>query len=450
MEKEKKKNIVVGVDIGTTKVSVIVAEKNDDGLFNILGTGMAASFGVMKGEVANINKTAQAIKEAVVQAEAESGHKIKEVYAGIAGSHIDSMQHRGSLIRNDNSEEISVEDIKTIMRDMYKVALKPGIQIIHVIPQEYFVDGLSVGDDPVGMFGSRIEADYHIITGRISAARNIERSISKAGLEMVGLILEPLASAASVLDEAEKEAGVVLVDIGGGTTDVAVFYDNIIRHTAVIPFGGNILTKDIEKGCHILKRQAEQLKVRFGSAMPLNSQGNKVVSIPGLRGRPAKEISVKTLSNIIKARMEEIIEQVYYEIKLSGYDKKIRAGIVLTGGGAQLQHIKALVEFTTGIDVRIGEPLEKLAKGYDAKLSSPIYATGLGLLSRAQYEIEEEEEELKVEENISTSEAEIGKEVEAEKIIQDKEHRPIKNWWKNFIGKIPKYLLDEDDTKDYE
>lgn len=445
MEKEKKKNIVVGVDIGTTKVSVIVAEKNDDGLFNILGTGIAASFGVMKGEVANINKTVQAIKEAVVQAEAESGHKIEEVYAGIAGSHIESMQHRGSLIRSNSTDEISVADIKTIMKDMYKVALEPGIQIIHVIPQEYFVDGLSVGDDPVGMCGSRIEADYHIITGRISAAQNIERSISKAGLEMVGLILEPLASAASVLDEAEKEAGVVLVDIGGGTTDVAVFYDDIIRHTAVIPFGGNILTKDIEKGCHILRRQAEQLKVRFGSAMPLNSQGNKVVSIPGLRGRPAKEISVKTLSSIIKARMEEIIEQVYYEIKLSHYAKKLRAGIVLTGGGAQLKHIKALVEFTTGMDVRIGEPLEKLAKGYDDKFVNPIYATGLGLLSRAQYEIEEETVE--VEKNIEIEEE---KEEEAQKLVQNKEHRPLKQWWKNLWVQIPKFLLDEDDTKDYE
>lgn len=447
MEKEKKKNIVVGVDIGTTKVSVIVAEKNKDGLFNILGTGMAASFGVMKGEVANINKTVQAIKEATVQAETESGYKIEEVYAGIAGSHIESMQHRGSLIRSNSTDEISVADIKTIMKDMYKVALKPGIQIIHVIPQEYFVDGLSVGDDPVGMCGSRIEADYHIITGRISAAQNIERSISKAGLKMVGLILEPLASAASVLDEAEKEAGVVLVDIGGGTTDVAVFYDKVIRHTAVIPFGGNILTKDIEKGCHILNRQAELLKVRFGSAMTLSSQENKVVSIPGLRGRPAKEISVKNLSSIIRARMEEIIEQVYYEIKLSHYVKKLRAGIVLTGGGAQLKHIKALVEFSTGMDVRIGEPLEKLTKDYDIKLASPVYATGLGLLSRAQYEIEEESTEVEGKETTMNEEE---KEVEEHKLMQNKEHRPLKQWWKRVWVQLPKYLLDEDDTKDYE
>lgn len=434
--------IIVGLDIGTTKISVIISKKNDEGKFEILGTGKSKSFGVQRGEVANIDKTVKAISEAVLEAENNSSYPVTEVYVGIAGSHIKSMQHRGIHTREDSNDEISKKDVKKIIKDMHKLAMEPGMQIIHVIPQAYFVDGLPAGNDPIGMCGSRLEADFHIITGRTSAAHNIEKSIEKAGLKMVGLILEPLASAASALDPEEKEAGVVLVDIGGGTTDVAIFYKNVIRHTSVIPYGGNVITTDIEEACAIVNKQAELLKVRFGSALALDVKDNKIVSIPGIKGRRAKEISVKNLANIIQARVDEIFEQVYYEIKASGYAKKIGAGIVLTGGGSQLRSIKQLVEYVTGLDTRIGQPLENLAPGFDEELKSPIYATALGLLERAEYEDVEEKDNVEVEVPILTEEVET-------ELIKNIENRPVKNWWKKIVTSVPAWLIDEDDT-DYE
>ena len=433
--------IIVGLDIGTTKISVIISRKNEEGEFEILGTGKSVSLGVKRGEVANIDKTVTAIKEAVTQAENNSSYPITDVYVGIAGSHIKSMQHRGILTRENSTEEITANDVKHIIRDMHKLAMEPGMQIIHVIPQEYYIDNLPAGNDPVGMCGSRMEADFHIITGRTSAAHNIERSVKRAGLNMVGLILEPLASAASALDPQEREAGVVLVDIGGGTTDIAIFYKDVIRHTAVIPFGGNIITNDIENGCNIMKSQAEKLKVRFGEALSLNVSENKIVSIPGIKGRRAKEISLHNLANIVQSRMEEIFELVLYEIKASGYASKMGAGIVLTGGGSQLVNIKQLVEYVTGLDARIGQPLENLAVGYDAELKNPIYATSLGLLGRAEYE--EEEELVAVVQKVLVAE-----DGEAN-LLKNIENRPVKNWWKKIATSLPDWLMDEDDV-DYE
>ena len=446
--KTENNNIIVGLDIGTTKISVIVARKNEFDKFEILGSGIAPSYGVMRGEVANIDKTVTAIQQAVEEAEKSSGIDIQDVYAGIAGSHIKSMQHRGILTRENAQEEISLKDVRKIIKDMHCLAMEPGMQIIHVIPQEYYIDSLPAGNDPIGMCGSRLEADFHIITGKIAAAQNIERSITKAGLNMVGLILEPLASSASALDPQEKEAGVVLVDIGGGTTDVAIFYKNVIRHTAVIPFGGNIVTKDIEEACNIVTKQAEQLKVRFGSALGVDVKENQIISIPGIKGRPAKEISVKNLANIINSRVDEIFEQVFYEIKASGYYKKMGAGIVLTGGGSQLRSIIPLVEYVIGLDARIGQPLENLAKGYDPVLKSPIYATSLGLLKRAEYELEESrilDNIIKTTETVSIEEIHI----EEEKLVKNTENRPIKNWWKGIMNNLPNWLADEDE-KDYE
>ena len=375
--------VIVGLDIGTTKICVLVTKKDELGKTEVLGIGKAPSHGVMRGEVANIDKTVQSIIQAVKDAEKQSGETITKVHVGIAGQHIKSMQHRGILTRSDAQSEISEEDIKSLIRDMHKLAMSPGERIIHVLPQEFIVDSMPAKNDPIGMCGSRLEANFHIITGRVAAAQNIERCVQKAGLTMEGLILEPLASAASVLDEDEKEAGVALVDIGGGTTDLAIFQDNIIRHTCVIPFGGNIITEDIKDGCKIMKNQAEALKVRFGSAVALEAKDNQIISIPGLKGRPPKEISRKNLANIIQARIEEIFEQVYFEIKASGYAKKLNGGIVITGGGSQLEFIKQLVEYVTGLDARIGYPIEHLAVDYNAELKHPMYATGIGLVERA-------------------------------------------------------------------
>lgn len=370
--------IVVGLDIGTTKIVVMVAKRNEHGKLEILGMGKSESKGVSRGVVTHITPTVEAIEEAVKQAEEKSGVSINVVNVGIAGQHIKSLQHRGSKIRNSYDDEITKVDIDNLIEDMYKLVMLPGEKIIDVIPQEYAVDSEQGINDPIGMSGSRLEANFHIITGQISAAKNIYKCVRKAGLEVDHLILEPLASADAVLSEEEKEAGIVLVDIGGGTTDVAIFKEGIIRHTAVIPFGGEIITQDIKGGCNIIAKHAETLKVKFGSALAESAVGNEIVAIPGLRGREPKEISVKNLAHIIQARMEEIIAQVYYEIKNSGYEKALIGGIVVTGGGAQLKHLAQLFEFTTGMDTRIGYPTEHVAKT-NGEVTSPLFATGVGL-----------------------------------------------------------------------
>jgi cell division protein FtsA len=374
--------IVVGLDIGTTKIACLVGRKTDHGKIEILGVGKAPSVGVTRGVVSNIEKTVQSIRMAVEEAEAKSGVEIKVVNVGVAGQHIKSLQHRGMITRDNFDEEISQKDVDELIEDMYKLVMLPGEEIIHVLPQEYIVDRQQGIKDPIGMAGVQLEANFHIITGQIAAAKNIFKCVSKAGLEVAELILEPLASSSAVLSEEEKEAGVALVDIGGGTTDIAIFQDGIIRHTAVIPFGGNVITEDIKEGCTIMHRQAELLKTKFGAAITQSSQENEIVCIPGLRGRDPKEISVKNLSNIINARITEISEHIYYEIKNSGFEKKLIGGIVVTGGGSQLKHINQLFEYITGMDSRIGYPNEHLSSNTNINVTSPLFATGVGLVAK--------------------------------------------------------------------
>ena len=381
--------IVVGLDIGTTKIACLVGRKTEHGKIEILGVGKAPSLGVTRGVVSNIEKTVQSIRAAVEEAEAKSGIEINVVNVGIAGQHIKSLQHRGMITRDTIDEEISQKDVDELIDDMYKLVMMPGEEIIHVLPQEYIVDREPGIKDPIGMSGVQLEANFHIITGQIAAAKNIFKCVNKAGLEVAELILEPLASSSAVLSEEEKEAGVALIDIGGGTTDIAIFHDGIIRHTAVIPFGGNVITEDIKEGCTIMHRQAELLKTKFGAALPQATQDNEIVCIPGLRGRDPKEISVKNLANIISARMSEIIEHIYFEIKNSGFDKKLIGGIVVTGGGSQLKHINQLMEFTTGIDSRVGYPNEHLSAITNINVTSPLFATGVGLVAKGfeQFEL---------------------------------------------------------------
>lgn len=377
---EEKSEIIVGLDIGTTKIVAIVGRKNEHGKIEILGMGKSDSIGVSRGMVSNIDKTVESIRLAVEQAELKSGVDIKVVNVGIAGQHIKSLQHRGIKVRHSVEDEISQLDINSLIDDMYKLVMLPGEEIIHVLPQEYIVDNEQGIKDPIGMAGVRLEANFHIITGLVGAIKNIHKCVHKANLNVDDLILEPLASSEAVLSAEEKEAGVALVDIGGGTTDIAIFQDGIIRHTAVIPFGGNIVTEDIKEGCSIIKDHAEKLKIKFGSALASESNDKVKVSIPGLRGRPAKEIYIKTLANIIQARMEEIIEHIHYEIKNSGYENKLICGIVVTGGGSQLKHITQLMEYVTGMDTRIGYPNEHLAPNNTNEITSPMYATSVGLV----------------------------------------------------------------------
>ncbi len=382
MEDQQYNDIVAGLDIGTTKIACIVGRRNEQGKIEILGMGKAKSDGVNRGMVSNIQKTVDSIRVALREAGDSAGVDIHTVNVGIAGQHIRSHHHRGMITRQNANvdEEIRQQDIDALIDDMHKLVMPPGEEIIHVIPQEYIVDHEQGIKDPIGMSGVRMEADFHVISGQLTAARNINKCVHRAGLEVTELILEPLASADAVLSDEEKEAGVVLVDIGGGTTDIAIFSDHIIRHTAVIPYGGNVITDDIKMGCSILRDQAETLKTRFGSALAAENKENEVVCIPGLRGREPKEISLKNLAHIIQCRMEEILEFVHCEIRNSGLEKQLSAGIVITGGGAQLKHLRQLTEYVTGMSVRIGYPNEHLAKSNVDAVTSPLYATGVGLV----------------------------------------------------------------------
>ena len=383
MEQEK---LAVGLDIGTTKIVAMLGTKNEYDKLEIVGIGKSKSQGVHRGVVNNITQTIQSIQAAAQEAEGVSGKKIESVVVGIAGQHIRSLQHSDYITRTNPDAVIDEADIERLKNQVFKLVMLPGEEIIHVLPQEYKVDGQAEIKEPIGMYGGRLEANFHVVVGQVSSIRNIMRCVKSAGLDFGGITLEPLASADAVLSQEEKEAGVALIDIGGGTTDLAIFKDGIIRHTAVIPFGGNVITEDIKEGCSIIEKQAELLKIKFGSAWPGENKDNEIVSIPGLRGRDPKEITLKNLSKIIHARVQEIIEQVYAEIKNYGHEeqkKKLIAGIVLTGGGSQLKHLKQLVEYITGMDTRIGYPNEHLAGDTDKTMTSPLYATAVGLVMNA-------------------------------------------------------------------
>jgi cell division protein FtsA len=384
-----KEKLVVGIDIGTTKIACVVGKIDSFGKVTILGIGRSKSDGVKRGIVLNIDQTVASIKEAVQKAEMECGIKVHRVNVGIAGQHIKSIQQPGIYTRKDLETEISIADLQALKDDMFKIHVPAGESIIHVIPQEYTVDTEGGIKDPVGMAGVRLQANFHIITGSLPAIKNIYRCVKLSGLEVGELTLEPIASSAAVLSDEEKEAGVALVDIGGGTTDIAIFHDGLIRHTAVIPFGGNILTEDIKTGCSILSRHAEQLKVQYGSALAAETQNAKVV-VPGLNGRTPKEITLGALSGIIEARMKEILELVHFEIMRSGYERKLIGGIVLTGGGAQLKHIKQLVEYITGLDCRIGKPIEHVINYTDESQLPPALSTGVGLVITGEENVGED------------------------------------------------------------
>lgn len=430
--------IVVGLDIGTTKICTIVGRKNEHGKIDILGYGKAESQGVSRGVVTNIGLTIDSIRKSLQEASAKSGVDIAKVFVGIAGQHIKSLQHHGMVTRRSGDDEITQESIDAIVMDMHKLAMPPGEQIIHVIPQEYIVDNESGIKNPIGMAGVRLEANCHIITGQVTAVKNINRCVQQSGLSIEGLFLEPLASADAVLSEEEKEAGVCLVDIGGGTTDIAIFQDGVIRHTAVIPFGGNVITEDIKEGCSILKNQAEKLKMKFGSALSTPDQDNEIVAIPSLRGRPPREIRVRNLSSIIQARMEEIIDYVFYEIVHSGYEKKLIEGIVITGGGAMLKHLPQLVEYRTGKDTRIGYPNEHLAKGAE-EVKSPMFATAVGLVIKGYQELERKK---------STADGEGNQQVAKKEGKKDKIAQPqadVEGRWFDSLKRF--FTEEEEDTK---
>jgi cell division protein FtsA len=438
MEKDK---IIVGLDIGTTKICAIVGRKNDYGKLEVLGMGKAVSDGVVRGIVTNIDKTVYGIESAIREAEDQSGINIRVVNVGIAGQHIRSTIHHGGITRTSSDDEITIEDINRLTNDMYRTVTPPGSEIIHVMPQDYYVDFEDGIKDPVGMSGVRLEADFHVITAQTNAINNVNKCIKRANLEIENLILEPLASSLAVLSEEEKEAGVCLVDIGGGTTDIAIFHESIIRHTAVIPFGGNILTTDIKQGCMVMNHQAELLKTKFGKAIAEEANPNEIVSIPGLKNRPPKEISIKNLAHIIEARMQEIIELIHAEIITSGFEDRLAGGIILTGGGAQLSCLKQLVEYMTGIDTRIGYPNEHLGRSKVEAAKSPMYATSVGLVLSGYKALDERDN------RHMRSQGPL--DLNGNKFRKDRK-QPGSDFFKKIIEKTKGLLIDDvDDRQDY-
>lgn len=382
--------VIVGLDIGTTKIAAIAGRKNEFGKLEILGFGRANSNGVQHGMVLNIDQTIKAIQTALENCYASNPNlAISEVYVGIAGHHIKSLQTRGDIVRQENEDEIRQEEIDRLIADQYRTYIPAGDQIIDVIPQEFTVDNFQNISNPIGYSGVKVGANFHIITGDKNAIRNINRSVEKSGLKTKDLVLQPLASAAAVMCDQDLEAGVAIVDIGGGTTDLAVFYEGILKHTAVIPFGGENITNDIKTGLGVLKTQAEQMKIQFGSALADEAKANAFITIPGLRGMAPKEISVKNLANIIQARMSEIMDFVTYHLKQVGLDNRmLNGGVILTGGGSQLKHLLQLTEYLTGLNARIGFPNEHLSGGHIEELSKPMYSTCIGLILKGYNDYE--------------------------------------------------------------
>ncbi len=448
--------IIVGLDIGTTKIAAIAGRKNEFGKLEILGFGRANSNGVKHGQVLNIDETIKSIQVALENCyNSNPNLAITEVYVGIAGHHIKSLQTRGDIVRHDNNEEITQREIDQLIADQYKTYIPAGDQIIDVIPQEFTVDNFQNIPNPIGYGGVKVGANFHIITGDKNAIRNINRAVETSGLNTKDMVLQPLASASAVMANEDMEAGVAIVDIGGGTTDLAVFYEGILKHTAVIPFGGENITNDIKQGLGVLKTQAEQMKVQFGSALANEANANAFITIPGLRGMPIKEINVKSLANIIQARMNEIMDFVSYHLKQVGLDNRmLNGGIVLTGGGSQLKHLIQLTEYVTGLNARLGFPNEHLAGGHIDELAKPTYSTCIGLILKGYSDYEHHRKQfeasfrkVEVPDILKTAEQEIVEPLQPESISEEKvrNRKSLKDFWGKFKDGIIDLFKEEED-----
>lgn len=450
----------MGLDIGTTKIAVIAGRKNEFDKLEILGFGRANSNGVKHGQVLNIDETIKAIRQALDACYSSNPDLvINEVYVGIAGHHIKSLQTRGDIVRQDTENEISQKEIDQLIADQYKTYIPAGDQIIDVIPQEFAVDNFQNIQDPIGYSGVKVGANFHIITGDKNAIRNIKRSVEKSELITKDLVLQPLASAAAVMAQEDLEAGVAIVDIGGGTTDLAIFYEGILKHTAVIPFAGENITNDIKTGLGVLKTQAEQMKVQFGSALANEAKNNAYITIPGLRGMPPKEISVKNLAHIIQARMSEILDFVTYHLKQVGLDNKmLNGGIILTGGGSQLKHLIQLTEYVTGLNARIGLPNEHLAPNHIDELAKPTYATCLGLILKGYDDFEHNRKQFETTfRKVEVPEGLKADDIQEEEILVDEStnitvvksgtRKGISNFWGKFKTSLIEIFREEEDSQ---
>lgn len=372
---------IVGIDVGTTKVCTIVAQVADSGKMNILGVGVTPSKGLDKGVVVNIDDAVNAITASIEKAERLSGYRIGTAFVGVSGRHISSLNSRGVVAVQRPDHEISRNDVARAVESAQAVAIPTQREVIHVIPRAYVVDGHEGIRDPIGMSGFRLEVETHIVTGEVMAIQNLIRSVQKSGVEIDDLVLQPLASGEAVLTSEDKDRGVMLVDIGGGTTDVAIFVQGGVWHTSVISVGGNHFTNDITYVLHTPHNSAEYLKIRYGSAIagdPPEEDGEDQIEIDTLTVGEKQKISRHLLNEIIQARAEQVVELIYNEIRRSGYEGMLPAGIVLTGGAAQLSRFDELVREMLGMPVRVGVPTE--LSGLADTLDSPSYATGVGLL----------------------------------------------------------------------
>jgi cell division protein FtsA len=449
--------IIVGLDIGTTKIAAIAGRKNEYGKLEILGFGKASSNNaVQHGQVLNIENAVKAINEAMNSCRQSNPNlSIKEVYVGIAGHHIKSLQTRGDLVRQSLDDEITQREVDQLVSDQRKTYIPAGDQIIDVIPQEFTVDNFQNIKNPIGYSGVKVGANFHIITGDKFAIKNITRAVNKSNLSIKDIVLQPLASADSVMCEHDLEAGVAILDIGGGTSDLAVFHEGILKHTAVIPFGGENITGDIKTGLSVLKSQAEAMKVQFGSALSQEAKANAIITIPGIRGMPPKQVSVKTLAQIIQARMSEILDFVTYHLKQVGMDSRtLNGGIILTGGGSQLKHLIQLTEYQTGLNARIGYPNEHLASGYIEELTKPMYSTCIGLILKGYSDFERQRkdfvttnQEVNVPESFTRplTADELQKEKELQQVPVTEMRKRNKSIWDKMKDSIYEIFREEED-----
>jgi cell division protein FtsA len=370
------KNLIVGLDIGTSKIVCIVAEVQPEGTLEIIGMGSSPSKGLRRGVVVNIESTVNSIQRALEEAELMADCKIREVYTGIAGNHIRSFNSHGMVAIKD--KEISQIDVERVIDTARAVNIPMDQQILHTIPQEFVVDGQEDVKDPLGMSAVRLEVRVHMVTGAVSAAQNIVKCVRRCGMEVSDLVLQPLASAMAVLTEDEKELGVCLVDIGGGTTDIAVFTDGAIRHTAVIPVAGDQVNNDIAVALRTPPKEAEDLKIRHGCALRQLADARDMIEVPGVGDRPPKTLSRQTLAEFIEPRMEELYSLVQAELRRSGFEELLSSGIVITGGTAAMQGMVELGEEVFHMPVRLGYP--RYEGGLSEVMHNPRYATGVGLL----------------------------------------------------------------------
>lgn len=395
-------NIISVIDIGTTKIVAIIGKKEENGTFSVLGLGHVESKGVNRGNVLNIIETVKSITKAVEIAEKQANIKITEVYVGIAGQNIDCIVNADYLNRPKSEEEITQEELDHFIKNQENISLEPGRQILQVIPKHFEIDGEKV-ENPVGCIGKRLDAKFHLIIGLTQNINSIKRCIANAGLRLKKIILEPIASSKAVLHPEEMEAGVAMIDIGGGTSDLAIYHKNMLIHTAVIPFGGNVITSDLEKAFGLTNKEAEQLKITYGKAIPDSNDSQEVVIIESkIQGRDKKEIDLKNISNIIQARVEEILGFINQQILLANANQYIGIGIVLTGGGALLKNMPQLTSYCTTYESRIGYPLVHINQNSQKLLNNPQYATAIGLLiigfEEEEKKLNEKKSEIKEEE----------------------------------------------------